>query len=394
MYNAELLTLSPLHIGDGEELIPFEYITENGLVKVYPFYYFIDKLYETYSDKDLLPKINLLKDYARAGLIETLKEFTSSAKVELKPKYILKVRSIPGREDRIKTFLKNLEGPYLPGSEIKGALRTVFLYGILQQSQGLKKFFLDRLAETVKIAETQSKKEEQLKAFDNLLRNLEAKVFRPGSSKEQNDAKYDLFKALQVSDSKALPFEIFYLDGVKTLNTSQNLIEYNELLKQGEKINLTFTLDKKITLEALETIGKLNGELNNKNLFKITLDFLKKSALDFYEKIIEIDEEYVKSKVKDPVIKNPLLEQLTKLKESFKKARQSNKYIIPLRLGKHQGYLSLTIMQIVKQENSALFERVFKLAVPQWRAEINKTRKVTLSEPKFLGWCFLVINAH
>lgn len=394
MYEAQLVTFSPVHIGDGEELIPFEYIVEGNEIKVYPFYYFIDKLYETYPENEIMPKITILKEYARAGFIKDLKEYFATAKINLEPKYRLKLKNIKSGTN-IKTFIKNLLGPYIPGSEIKGALRTVFIYGVLKENHELRKNFLNKLSEKVKIAKTKQNKKEKLEEFDNLLQEIEAEIFRAGTFKEQRDAKYDLFKAIQISDSEPLPLSALYVDGVRTLNTSQNLIEFNELF-YSEKIaiKLSFTLDKKITLSALDYVGQLNSNFKINNIKKLTLDFLKQYALDFYENIINIDEEFVKNKVNDLTIKDTLLNQLSELKSYFQRARNSKKYIIPLRIGKHQGYLSLTIMQMVKQENSKLFEEVFKIAVPQWRAEINKTRKITLSEPKFLGWCFLVINAH
>jgi len=394
MYNAQLVTFSPVHIGDGEELIPFEYIIENNEIKVYPFYYFIDKLYETYSEKEIMPKITLLKDFAKAGFIKDLKEYFAAAKISLKPKYTLKVKNIRTGSN-IKTFIKNLSGPYIPGSEIKGALRTVFMYGILKQNQELKKNFLRKLSETLEVAKTKEKKKEKLEEINNLLQEIEAEIFRAGTSKEQRDAKYDLFKAIQISDSDSIPYYAIYIDGVTTLNTSQNLVEYNELFFSDKiKINLSFNLNKEIILSAFNYIGQLNSNFKVHNIDKLTFDFLKQSALDFYENIIKIDEEFVKTKVKDQAVKDSLLKQLSELKGYFQKARELKKYIIPLRIGKHQGYLSLTIMQMVRQENPKLFEEVFKIAVPQWRAEINKTRKITLSEPKFLGWCFLVVNAH
>jgi CRISPR-associated protein Csm5 len=395
----ELITLSPLHIGDGGELIPFEYIKEDNKIKIYPFDYFIDKLYETYKEpKDLLPKLIELKETAKNGLKENLKNYFNKAKILISPKYEITTKVDIPAGNNIKTFIKNLEGPYIPGSEIKGALRTIFLYGILKNDIKKKSQFLNQLEkikpEIKKLAnvyDEREKKEEKRKVLESiskLIENLEKEIFRAN----QEDAQYDLFKAITVSDSNPIPYNNLYIDAIKVLNSSRDLRSYSEILKGGLRIKLDSFIDEKIALEGLKKLTIFNEKFKNQNMEKVTWQFLKECAIDFYLSLIEKEKNYVKNRVNNQGLKNSLLKQLEKLEENIKETKKLSKILIPLRIGQHQGYLSITIMQLVKEERPDLFNEIFKVSVPKVRSEINKTRKVLESEGKFLGWCFLYIN--
>lgn len=390
----ELITFSPLHIGDGEELIPFEYIKEDNKIKIYPFNYFTDKLFETYKEpKDLLPKLIVLKETAKNGLKENLKDYFDKAKISVSPKYeiITKVEILRG--SNIKTFIKNLEGPYIPGSEIKGALRTVFLYGILKKDDKTKKKFLEELCnikpEIEKLEtihdndEKRRKKEEVENSISKIIENLEREIFRAN----QEDAQYDLFKAIVISDSNPLPYNNLYVDAIKVINSSRDLKNYSEILKEGLRIKLDGFMDEKIALEGLNKLTIFNEKFKNQNIEKVSWQFLKESAIDFYLSLIEKEKNYVKNKINDQELKNSLLRQLEKLEIYIKEAKK-----IPLRIGQHQGYLSITVMQLIKEERPDLFNAIFKVSAPKVRHELNKTRKVVESEKKFLGWCFLNIK--
>jgi CRISPR-associated protein Csm5 len=387
MFNAKLIIFSPIHIGDGEELISFEYIEDGTKIKVYPFYYFMDKIFETYQDNRLFPILTQLKEYAKGGLKGGLKEFISSMKIAIEPKYqIDKYVNVNGTN--IKTFIKNLKGPYISGSEIKGALRTAFLYGILRENHALRERLYKNLEEKFnRINENNNNKFKR--EIEEIINNLEIEVFRPGES--NHDAQYDIFKVIQISDSEPIDYNSLYVDSVKVLNSSREIRDFSEFLKAGIKVNLNIKIDKNV-FEGLKSLEKFKAELHNKNLIKITFEFLKKSALEFYKDLIEEEEKFINEKIKDFEFKKAIKDQLESLRNYFKKVENTTKIVFPLRLGKHQGYLSFTIMQIVKRERPKLFNEVFKIFAPQVRSEINKTRKVLESTNKLPGWCFLHVE--
>jgi CRISPR-associated protein Csm5 len=377
----ELITFSPLNIGDGGELIPFEYIKENNKIKIYPFDYFIDKLFETYKEpKDLLPKLIELKETAKNGLKENLKDYFYKAKILIPPKYEITIKGDIPAGNNVKTFIKSPEGPYIPGSEIKGALRTVFLYGILKNDIETKSQFFNQLEKL--------KQEEDLDSISKLIENLEIQIFRAN----QRDAQYDLFKAVVISDSNPLPYNNLYVDAIKVINSSRDLKSYSEILKEGLRIKLDGFIDEKIALNGLKKLALFNEKLKNQNIEKVTWQFLKESAIDFHLSLIEKEKIYVKNRVNDNELKNSLLKQLEKLEEYIRKVKNSSKILIPLRIGQHQGYLSITIMQLIKEERPDIFNAIFRVSAPKVSHELNKTRKVVESEKKFLGWCFLYIK--
>jgi len=396
----ELITFSPLHIGNGEEIIPFEYIQEDNKIKVYSFDYFIDKLYKIYKEpKDLLPKLIELKESAKKGLKENLKDYFKKANISIPFKYYITTKINIPAENNIKTFIKNLEGPYIPGSEIKGALRTVFLYGILKNDINKKNQFLTKLEQLkpeinklAHIYDEKERKEKKRAILDNLsklIENLEVEIFRAN----QKDAQYDLFKAIIISDSVSISYNNLFIDSVKVLNSSRDLRSYVEVLKEDIKIKLNGFIDEKIALEGLKKITIFNEKLKNQNIEKITWQFLKESAIEFYLNLIQKEKNFIKNKVSDLELKNSLSKQLEKLEDTIiKKVKNSSKILIPLRIGQHQGYLSITIMQLVKDDRPDLFNEIFKISAPQVRNELNKTRKVLETEKKFLGWCFLHVD--
>ncbi|PMP96302.1 MAG: type III-A CRISPR-associated RAMP protein Csm5, partial [Thermodesulfobacterium geofontis] len=233
MYNAKIITISPIHIGDGEELIPLEYIEGKTEVKVYPFYYLIDKLYEKYEDK-IETIVPLLKMFAKKGELSKLEDFFSNLGVHLEPKYVLS-KEVPVNGKKIKTFIKNTLGPYIPGSEIKGALRTVFLFGVLKENEILRNDFYKILERKIREANTKNQKKEKVKILEKAIEEIELLVFRAGKNNDQKDAQYDIFKALQISDSESLNYDYLFISSVKVLNSSREIRDYCEFLKPGKK---------------------------------------------------------------------------------------------------------------------------------------------------------------
>ena len=396
-----LLTLTPIHIGDGEELTPLDYIIDTTsapsprkLLKVYPMDYLLTKLSEKYKAEALHSRLSLLKSWVKSPeALESfsLKEFFKEAKIELEPKYQLEIKSQNGAIEgkRIKTFIKNLEGFYIPGSEIKGALRTVFIYGVLKDNPARRNEIYKKLENTLRnLKNSNLNKKNQIEEIEKFFsKQIENIIFRPEGSK---DAQFDLFKGLLISDSEPISEDKFYVDFVKVLNTSREVSDPYELLKSDQKIALKVSIDRKIALEGLKKVGLIEPGYANPNLEKVTWNFLKESAIDFYQTLISHEKTFL-SKKSIPN-KESLLKNLERIENLIAKLKTKQEVVIPLRIGKHQGYLSTTIMLLLKQEREELFKELFKISAPIHREELNKTRKVTLSDYNMLGWCVLVIK--
>jgi len=124
---------SPVHIGSGEELEPFQYIVKDNHLHRFSFEQFVAAL--TTEDKEKLlqlqkeQKASLLKDIRNfvrhrvtPGLYRESIAITQSAAEIYENKFLEEANNM-----RMDTFIKTMGCPYVPGSSLKGAMRTAVL---------------------------------------------------------------------------------------------------------------------------------------------------------------------------------------------------------------------------------------------------------------------------
>ncbi|MGL4976970.1 MAG: type III-A CRISPR-associated RAMP protein Csm5, partial [Cetobacterium sp.] len=131
----DFIPLTPIHIGSGHELLPYNYILKDEI------YYKIDisEIYENLSEENQL-KFNeeIQKGMVsfRAYLNEMYDEkygfiYKGKASKKFTYTYNSKLRgsgkSYEENQLIIKEFIESLKGKYIPGSSIKGAIRTAYL---------------------------------------------------------------------------------------------------------------------------------------------------------------------------------------------------------------------------------------------------------------------------
>lgn len=219
-----LKTLTPLHIGTGTELEPIDYVVvdnhyyrfsqnflNNFLAAQHLF-----PLYEEWMNQllkaldveknnkrqsEIRQQYNLLafckKNKKEHKLIEALKNPSGIIKVPLKEEK-------PNRKVRAQITNGTLI-PYIPGSSIKGALRTALLYQWLKQ-YGDTTTVKEILLEELKVID-QNNFKEKAKTFASKIENM---AFYCGTERRKNekseidytDEKFDLLKLLMVSDAR------------------------------------------------------------------------------------------------------------------------------------------------------------------------------------------------
>ena len=133
-FSLEINTLSPVHIGDGGGLTPLDYIRRDHVINVIS----EDRLFEELERRGLVNSfINYVESRRYASLEDFIKKFMRDVgpKVyENMTKYSLEILSRRVEGGQILTFIKNSEGKaYIPGSEIKGAIRIALLHSILEK---------------------------------------------------------------------------------------------------------------------------------------------------------------------------------------------------------------------------------------------------------------------
>ncbi|MEZ0361451.1 MAG: type III-A CRISPR-associated RAMP protein Csm5 [Hydrogenobacter sp.] len=349
----ELEVLTPVHIGSGERLSNLEYIQEGRRLKVYPFDYLINLIIsEPPSRRDNLLLI------IKSG-IKNLNTLFREYQLSYKPKY-----EIPFEgsllTSQVELFIKNPSGPYIPGSELKGAIRTAFLGTLLMQKEELYADLQNALKKTL---DEQNKREIEKKLKKDMDEKVEG-FLRPKGS--EGDVRRDLLKLLLIQDVQMSYQDLVCIE--VSMVGSKRTIYPCEALKPGTKAEFDIV---RLT-DMLKVVEKATKKPPYENLLKD----LREAVNNFYSLVIEQEIEYFKK------------EGIRETVKAFEEIKQRANEGMLLRIGKHQGYISTTIMAVFRKKDRELFERVFELSAPQVREEKPKTRRITF-DGKPMGWVLL-----
>jgi CRISPR-associated protein Csm5 len=202
-------TLSPVHIGTGEQLTALEYhIVERPGDEEKQFA--LPDLSRLFAAK---PKEAELFGRKLAGVAaeslaqKSLKDFLSVLLLN-NPAY--HCYTLPFLEDAA-TYLMNEQQrgqgqvrvatrtpayeAYIPGSSLKGAFRTAWAYHQIKHAQAADRFQLDQLVQAIHQAEPRRKETTADREITNT-------VFRAPTN---SDAGFDLFRCLQIGDTQPVP---------------------------------------------------------------------------------------------------------------------------------------------------------------------------------------------
>lgn len=226
-YKLKLKVLSPVHIGSGEQIGKREYVYNRNKQQICIFD--SKKMFSSLLSKGLANKYESYLISNPKGV--TLEMFLNQNGIVESDymKWVKYFLSCPLNDKRslqnINSFVKDSYGcPYIPGSSIKGALRTVILKQYLFKNQD--KF---KSENNIKSVETI--------AFNRLRENTKRKI---------NDATNDTFRGLIISDSKPLSvndlivckkLDIKEDSSVKTPNV------YRECLRPGTMVEFDVSID-------------------------------------------------------------------------------------------------------------------------------------------------------
>jgi len=393
----KLRTLTPVFVGSGEVLTPLSYVVESGRAYVVDPDRFLEVLTDEQKENyiswvepilDELSELNVsrgdreLKRRRREVETRLSLEVFLKERLDVEPvrflreagclMYEVTCRARPGLRG-FSPHIKDLEHrPYIPGSEIKGAVRTSVLYAVLGE-EDRRKAFLEKV--------------EELKGYRELSRrNLERKLEDLTSGVEgnlrgaKNDAKYDLLKFVSVSDSEPMTSENLRIEVLRSEGTSRYTRTFLEVLAEGAEASFYVRVD------GLPDVGRLGLEaLKN----WLSLDRLLEACYERSKDILEEEGRYFKDQ-------GAILDQISRLKEE-------NEPSSPLlRLGWGQGFLSTTVDLRVKQADPELYEEGIREPISRlrnWRTRKDnfpKTRRVIVDRKdrpvSLLGWVKLIPN--
>jgi len=261
-----LRTLTPLHVGDGSQLHSFDYVLHGGHFYRVSQYRFEQFLQQIDAGNDSLKNALAFADWANdmAGKIESVETDRRNAGRQggrdynqelsrLRSEYNLlafskkvgqdrafldflkkpenKVRALPllmenGRpKQEIRGFQRDAEGrAYLPGSSVKGCIRTALLYHYLTEHADYQKIHEQLNKEVAKIKSDREESERRRIRFSveryrkSFGESIEYEAFNAGMVTERNqarpgEAQDDLMRCLLVSDV-ALPEDGLGVDNI------------------------------------------------------------------------------------------------------------------------------------------------------------------------------------
>ena len=244
----KLQIITPIHIGNGEEYLPYDYVIEDNKIKI------IDK---KEFNKEILENKNLYENFLSISdnskkvvnfFRNNAKKFIEEIYIEKNAKdYLLKKGDIRAP---IHQFIKDINNtPYILGSSVKGVLRTVIANKIFKENK------------------------DELKDI-NKENTFIAKTF---CNQGKFDAKKDFLKVLQISDLKPINYK---KEVIKPLNIGQKgenpIPVILEVISYGE-FEGTITINEYLLSETKHAPKNFN------------LNYIQDALRDYFKKIIEFE---------------------------------------------------------------------------------------------------------
>ena len=252
-YKIKLTTLGPVYIGSGETISKVDYVIKGNNVSIPD----IDKMYKWIIDNGYLDSyVESRKNRKRLSYWLRENNIENNYK-EWEQYNIALTQQEKEQFSDLNMFIRDaFNAPYIPGSSLKGSLRTIITAGLLNNSL--------------------------LNERQKLVRSLNEAVreYRPktkGLLRETDIIINKLMRGIRISDSKPLTNnELFISNKIDLkMDKSRNILPiYREYLKPLTEVEFTMTIDKSIA--DIEDYG-----IEDKLIIDFTEEFYKN-----YEKIV------------------------------------------------------------------------------------------------------------
>jgi len=378
----KLTTLTPVHIGTGNRYTRFECIVRgNNIFRVS-----FDKIIEIYGEEKVQEIINKIES-GDINVMDNLDENKVS-----KYKIINKSNCIPKEiKEQIKT---DLFLPYIPGSSLKGSIRSALLWKYVIENDDLVNKMILTLNKEINTVNDKKK----------VLNNFINRIFCFGKKIEPQN---DIMKFVMISDFMPLSNDILVVEKVNgySLKKSERLenwtnirrrqtplITFVEAIKEGSilygDISLSTQLlkvvnQKDIELkEKLKIIGLKENEIEDKNLEEIEskmVKFIQTTLKEFNRWCIKKELELV-NLAKNKFDFSPSLQSIKETNE--------NKNLI--RTGFGIGTIYQTLIKVVEEKDKELFNKIrkkYKLG-RYFDRDVPYPKSIEFTQDyKPLGWC-------
>ena len=346
-YNVKLIPLTDIYIGSGKDIEAYEYTVKDKYMYRIDMSEVFDKMND--SEKENFYKILQENNFfnIRSWIYNNYKEewgyiYKEKVSSDFEKYYKEKLddKSQENSQLSISEFIGYNNKKYIPGSSIKGALRTAFIYSDFLENE--KKYEIKSSYEIKNGKRVYNRKEidKEAKIMESevLLAEKEDRYGNKIDKKGEKlglEPKKDPFKTVKIFDTEEIELEKFSVNilQIKEGNLFCEVLNgtYNEI-KKTKKVNFEKGINFNIILT--EYSLKDNSMMDyKKNLgIKKLLDSLD----DKMENILNFEIE--KEREKDSYNLRSFYEFLKKIFNSFK-----NKNISLVRIGKYTGFNDKTI---------------------------------------------------
>ena len=385
--------LSPVVIGTGEKCNTLGFVTDDGKVLVVDERKFFAALSEPQRERFLSwiePLVGNLayirQQIQRAGRNQALRQQLGRQRREAESNLSLKkflqetlqmsqpaqwLRSVqalryevaavalPNRYEGFTLCLKTPDHrPYIPGSELKGAIRTAVLAKMLNDDVNL----LRQLAQNLRPSMTKGQ-------MNALWQGNEWLLLR--RNQNDRDAHNDLFRGIAISDSEPLPTDALRIYAAKRLNMSRDVTVFVEAIAPNSETEVTLSVacpDR--WLQAIGLTDKAGW-----------LDWTK-LAHALYEH---------SNAILDFIAKKFPAREFPQVQAKAQKLKEQNKPDEPLVcLGWGQGFLSITMTEPLRQKFPEAYETL-RQAMAQAIRQYERTKQNNF--PKTI-WAALDANSQ
>ncbi|MCW3134678.1 MAG: type III-A CRISPR-associated RAMP protein Csm5 [Methanophagales archaeon] len=418
----EIEVISPVHVGSGGGISPIEYVLEDKFYRADMDGLFADERFE--SDRFIEDaKVGAL--YLGRFDSELAKEHVRYALDISQPTRTNLQGLIGKRSSEVREFIKTKDDAYIPGSSVKGAIRTAILWWVLKNDRQLLEK-AERYLEILLNARDLSERIENAGNLGDIKREIEinqnlkqksdvymgvleeiaggevrkikkkvgnlSKIGREHVDDEIEklvfgaDPTKDLLKALQVSDSNAIAVKNLKVEEVRTLTTTprghnwKSFYIYVEALKCGAKLDL----EMKTVKFLLE--GDAASELDFESK-KVLVREIPKICNEFVDDFIESEIRFFKQ--------CNTQRELDKVIEFYERMRrEENSFLLHLAWG--SGWHGMTVGRLLQEDTGFDFfglRKKFRLGKrrnqPFFVRMYPKTRRIVFEngKPKYpLGW--------
>ena len=335
----ELRTLTPVHVGSGNKLTSTaDFVVAGNRVIVVHFERIIANL----------PRDVPYSEILSGGVGEVLSKYRLNA--EDFKRYEMELFGQRRRISAISEHIKQGNKPYIPGSSVKGAIRTAVLWYFLRDNREILHRTLGNLLQKASRMYGSRKKELKKQADDE----IQCEIF--GKTPHE-----DIFRALKVSDSSN--FRRLQCISVSVLNAPRLPPMFVEGIPAGETASLDISLDECLMKENMK---KWSGKVR-----ELEFEEVQEQVNEFSKEMLSAIERRFSS------LSNRTRNCIRMLRREVKEAEESGGMV--LNIGWGGGFLSKTLGRLLLHEE--MFERL-RQSLGIGRSP--RTRRISENFPKTL----------